>query len=88
LSSESWTNAERYSPRHAASDRACAQPVSRLDCNSAPIELQWGTYYDAADEAGRSRLWGGMHIPPDDFDGRKIGDRIGESALARVKEIF
>lgn len=55
---------------------------------SAPIELQWGTYYDAADQAGQSRLWGGIHVSHDDFDGRKIGDRIGETALARVKEIF
>ena len=40
---------------------------------SAPIQLQWATYFDAADQAGLSRLWGGIHIPQDDFDGRRIG---------------
>ena len=30
---------------------------------SAEIDLQWATYFDAADQAGRSRLWGGIHIP-------------------------
>src|SRR5262249_48569014 len=25
------------------------------------IRLQWATYYDAADQAGQSRIWGGIH---------------------------
>ena len=40
---------------------------------SQPMVLQWATYFDAADEAGRSRLYGGIHIPADDFAGRKVG---------------
>lgn len=53
---------------------------------SAPIELQWATYYDAADQAGQSRIWGGIHISQDDFDGRRIGARVGEEAVARARE--
>ena len=33
---------------------------------SVDITLQWATYYDAADEAGISRLYGGIHFPADD----------------------
>lgn len=55
---------------------------------TARVELQWGTYFDAADQAGQSRLWGGIHISHDDFDGRRIGERIGSAALDRVKELF
>lgn len=55
---------------------------------SAPIELQWATYYDAADQAGQSRLWGGIHIPTDDYAGRKVGQSIGELAVARARTFY
>jgi hypothetical protein len=55
---------------------------------SAPVSLQWASYYDAADQAGQSRLWGGIHTWFDDFDGRRIGAQIGQRALARVQALF
>ena len=36
---------------------------------SSDVRLQWGTYYDAADQAGLSRLYGGIHVPIDDGPG-------------------
>jgi hypothetical protein len=50
--------------------------------------LQWGTYYDAADQAGLSRLFGGIHIPADDFEGRKIGSICGKDAWALAQRYF
>ena len=44
------------------------------------IRLQWATYRDAADEAGISRLWGGIHVRADDFRGRIMGFQIGQDA--------
>ena len=55
---------------------------------SAKVSLEWATYYDAADQAGQSRIWGGIHIRFDDLDGRRIGARVGQSALDRAQEIF
>jgi hypothetical protein len=55
---------------------------------SAPVKLQWATYYDAADQAGQSRLWGGIHVRHDDFEGRKVGARVAELALAKAKLYF
>jgi hypothetical protein len=55
---------------------------------SQGVVLQWGTYFDASDQAGQSRLWGGIHIRHDDFDGRRIGDRIGSDALERARAFF
>lgn len=52
------------------------------------FELQWATYYDAADQAGQSRLWGGIHVRNDDFDGRKIGQQVGLLAVERAKSFF
>jgi hypothetical protein len=45
-----------------------------------PVTLQWATYYDAADQAGVSRLYGGIHIRADDFNGRTVGSLCGLAA--------
>jgi hypothetical protein len=52
---------------------------------SQDITLQWATYYDAADQAGLSRIWGGIHPPADDFGGRISGAHCGQGvwSLAR-----
>jgi hypothetical protein len=44
------------------------------------VTLQWATYFDAADEAGISRLYGGIHVAADDFRGRVMGSTIGKQA--------
>jgi hypothetical protein len=52
------------------------------------VTLQWATYYDAADEAGISRLYGGIHISFDDLEGRKIGSQCGLDAWALAQAYF
>jgi hypothetical protein len=52
------------------------------------VTLQWATYFDAADQAGISRLFMGIHIPADDFEGRKIGATCGKDAMARALAYF
>jgi hypothetical protein len=52
------------------------------------VTLQWATYYDAADDAGISRLYGGIHIPADDFAGRKLGSVCGKEAWVRAQRYF
>jgi hypothetical protein len=55
---------------------------------SQTVVLQWATYYDAADEAGISRIFGGIHPPEDDFAGRITGSRIGKDAFAKAMQYF
>ncbi len=55
---------------------------------SVTVTLQWATYFDAADQAGQSRLWGGIHLQPDDFQGRKAGQLVGRDAVALAKQYF
>ncbi len=55
---------------------------------SAPLDLRWATYFDASDQAGQSRLWGGIHVRPDDFDGRRVGAEVGTEALDRARLYF
>ena len=52
------------------------------------IRLEWATYYDAADQAGQSRLWGGIHIAADDLTGRKVGAECGKTAWALAQRYF
>ncbi len=55
---------------------------------SRDVHLQWAAYADASDEAGQSRLWGGIHIEPDDLVGRRIGYQVGKDAMARARGYF
>jgi hypothetical protein len=52
------------------------------------VALQWATYADAADEAGISRLYGGIHVRADDLEGRIIGVEVGTNAWSRAEEFF
>ncbi|HEY6012767.1 MAG TPA: vanadium-dependent haloperoxidase [Candidatus Limnocylindrales bacterium] len=52
------------------------------------IRLEWATYYDAADQAGQSRLYGGIHVQIDDFTGRRIGAECGMEAWARAQQLY
>jgi hypothetical protein len=55
---------------------------------SRDIVLQWATYQDAADDAGISRLYGGIHIAPDDLAGRRIGALCGKAAWELAQRYF
>ncbi len=52
------------------------------------IRLEWATYYDASDQAGQSRLYGGIHVQADDFTGRRIGSECGTAAWAKAQRYF
>jgi hypothetical protein len=52
------------------------------------VTLEWATYFDAADQAGISRLYMGIHIGADDVEGRKIGAQCGLEAWALAERYF
>lgn len=52
------------------------------------LDLQWATYFDASDQAGISRLYGGIHIPQDDIEGRVIGSQVGLAAWELAQTYF
>ena len=55
---------------------------------SVPVTLQWATYFDAADQAGISRLYGGIHVPWDDFQERIEGAACGDAAWALAQQYY
>ncbi len=55
---------------------------------SEEITLQWATYREAADETCLSRIWGGIHPPIDDIEGRKVGEKVAKQAIEQVQKLF
>jgi hypothetical protein len=55
---------------------------------SRDVVLGWPNFVAAADEAGISRRYGGIHWPIDDIPARDNGKKIGESAFSTAKKLW
>ncbi|MDQ6857797.1 MAG: vanadium-dependent haloperoxidase, partial [Chloroflexota bacterium] len=55
---------------------------------SADVVLEWATFYDAADQAGQSRLYGGIHVQADDLTGRVVGSTCGKDAWSLAQRYY
>ncbi|MCB1212149.1 MAG: vanadium-dependent haloperoxidase, partial [Verrucomicrobiales bacterium] len=55
---------------------------------SQTVDLQWGTYFDAADQAGLSRRFGGIHPQEDDLPGRIIGSQCGQHVWTMAQKYW
>jgi hypothetical protein len=51
---------------------------------ASPVTLAWRTFDDAADEAGLSRRYGGIHFRDGDLASRAIGRAVGRRAFREV----
>ncbi len=49
------------------------------------VTLRWATFSEAADEAGLSRLYGGIHFRDGDLNGRRIGRQAGTLAFNKAR---
>lgn len=66
-----------------------AQNSMQIDLGpSTAVDLQWCTYYDAADQAGQSRRHGGIHVSEDDYHGRVIGSTAGQAAYTLAQKYW
>lgn len=54
----------------------------------ADVVLTWATFTEAADEAGLSRRYGGIHFRQGDLEGRRIGRLVGEQAWEKARTHF
>jgi hypothetical protein len=79
--------------RYTRSDRfgasaTIAAGASLVEPGLVPAQsttLSWPTFSDAADEAGMSRRYGGIHFVHADLQGRLIGRLIGAQAYAKAE---
>jgi len=58
------------------------------DGPATDIVLRWSTLREAADEAGLSRLYGGIHIQDGDLRGRELGARVADVVFERAQRHF
>ncbi|SRR5579883_475973 len=53
-----------------------------------PIVLQWETFTEAADEAGMSRRYGGIHFKAADLVGRDLGRTVATEVWSKAQGYF
>ena len=53
-----------------------------------PVTLQWDTFADAANEAGMSRRYGGIHFRAADLAGRLLGRVVAFAAWEKANSYF
>jgi hypothetical protein len=58
------------------------------DSPAQPITLRWETFQDAANEAGMSRRYGGIHFQDADLQGRQMGTQIGAQAFTLAEKYW
>ncbi|WP_062056982.1 vanadium-dependent haloperoxidase [Aquimarina longa] len=64
---------------------------SKIEPGCTPAEevtIEWPTIKHCANEAGISRLYGGIHFKNGDLEGRKLGNRIGCKVWDKVCQYF
>ncbi len=55
---------------------------------AADVTLAWATFREAADEAGISRRYGGIHFKQGDVQSRAIGRLLGAQVWSKAKRYF
>lgn len=64
---------------------------SRVEPGAVPatdIAFRWQTFSEAADQAGMSRRYGGIHFREGDLQSRAMGRRIGAQAWTKAQALF
>ncbi len=52
------------------------------------MKLSWPTFTDAADEAGFSRRYGGIHFYTGDYHGRALGRQVAAYVYSKAQNYF
>jgi hypothetical protein len=52
------------------------------------VTLTWDTFTEAADEAGMSRRYGGIHFAADDYTARIMGRQVGALVWEKAQSYF
>lgn len=55
---------------------------------SADLTLRWATFSDAADEAGLSRIYGGIHFDNANLAGQELGRKVAAQAFEKARKYW
>ncbi|GMH41226.1 hypothetical protein BSKO_09136 [Bryopsis sp. KO-2023] len=63
-------------------------PRTRGYSPASDVTLCWDNFSDAANQAGESRVYGGIHVRADDVDGAGVGRQIAKSVFVSGSRLF
>lgn len=72
----------------AGSSRVEPRTPTELGTPRTDITLKWATFSEAANQAGMSRRYGGIHFEQGDLDGRAAGRLVARQAWAKALSYF
>lgn len=81
-----FTGSDAFGATYTA--RAGSSPAEPGLVPAKDVTLSWSTFSDAADEAGLSRRYGGIHFVDGDLTGRRLGRIVGSLAWDRALSYF
>ena len=68
-------------------DKGCSA-IEKASAPKQDITLEWTSFTAAAEEAGISRLYGGIHFTKGNQDGQELGKDIGKAAWEKALAYF
>jgi hypothetical protein len=81
-----WTKSEYFGASVTFAPGSSAIEPGITPANT--LTLHWDTFHDAADQAGISRRYGGIHFKAADLVGRATGNIVAANAWAKALELF
>jgi Vanadium chloroperoxidase N-terminal domain len=72
----------------AGSSRVEPKTATHPGVPAKPITLKWTNFRYAAEQAGLSRQYGGVHFEHGDKDAREAGSKVGKNAWAKALTYF
>jgi hypothetical protein len=83
---ELWTGSDKFGD--SVTLAAGSSQIEPGITPARPVTLKWETFTGAANEAGMSRRYGGIHFAHADLAGRKLGRLVAEKAWAKAQTYF
>ena len=72
----------------AGSSQVEPRTATQVGVPAKPITLSWSNFQYAANQAGLSRQYGGVHFEHGDKDARAAGAKVGDNAWAKAQTYF
>jgi hypothetical protein len=81
-----WTGSDRFG--HSVTLPAGSSQIEPGLTPAQPVILKWETFTEAANEAGMSRRYGGIHFERADLMGRKLGRLVADRVWTKAQSYF
>jgi len=83
---ELWTGSEHFG--NSVTLPAGSSKIEPGEAPVRPVTLYWATFADAADEAGMSGRYAGLHFQASDLAGRKLGRAVALKVWTKARMFF